>query len=127
MISKKNILATIIILIIMAFIRIMGIDDIPQPMLFAILLLIILYLFIFVFKYKGDKKERVYLLVMTIQAAILVIILVVSVTVQNKYQDISYRYKPIFVTLMAILFLSLIATVYSLGFCKYKNNKFRDK
>ncbi len=76
---------------------------------------------------KGDKKERVYLLVMTIQAAILVIILVVSVTVQNKYQDISYRYKPIFVTLMAILFLSLIATVYSLGFYKYKNNKFRDK
>ncbi len=127
MISKKNILATIIILIIMAFIRIMGIDDIPQPIIFAILLLIILYLFIFVFKYKGDKKERIYLLVMTIQAAILVIILVVAVTVQNKYQDISYRYKPTFVTLMAILFLSLIVTVYSLGFYKYKKNKFKDK
>jgi predicted permease len=127
MISKKNILATIIILIIMAFIRARGIDDIPEPILFAILLVIILYLFIFVFRYKGDKKERVYLLVMTIQAAILVIVLIVAATVQNKYPDISYRYKPVFVALMAILFLSLIVTVYSLGFYKYKNNKFKNK
>jgi len=127
MISKKNILATIIIIIVMAFIRARGIDDIPEPILFAILLVIILYLFIFVFKYKGDKKERVYLLVMTIQAAILVIVLVVAVTIQNKYSDISYRFKPVFVALMAVLFLSLIVTVYSLGFYKYKNNKFKDK
>lgn len=127
MISKKNILATIIILIIMAFIRARGIDDIPEPILFAILLVIILYLFIFVFRYKGDKKERVYLLVMTIQAAILVIVLIVAATVKNKYPDISYRYKPVFVALMAILFLSLIVTVYSLGFYKYKNNKFKNK
>jgi len=127
MISKKNFLATIIILIVITVIRNMDIDNIPKPILFAILLAIIVYLFIFVLRYKGDSKERMYLLVMTIQVALLVIILLILVVIQDRYPEISYNYKPVLIVVMAILFISLIVTVYSLAFYKHKNNKYNDK
>ncbi len=127
MVSKKNFLATIIIFMVISFIRFLGIENIPKPIIFAILLVIIIYSFIFVLRYKGDKKERKYLLVMTTQFALLVIILLIFIIIQDRYPEVSSIYKPLFIALMGILFLSLIITLCSLGIYKYKNNKFNDK
>ncbi|MCY6370619.1 hypothetical protein [Clostridium ganghwense] len=126
--KKNNIIAIVTVFILITAIRIIGIENIPFPMIVIILMLCMTVALLIALKYKGDKKERIYLLVMTILAILLFSILIIAVTIENNYPQISKQYKPIFITLMGILFLSLLITaLINVAYKRNKHNKFKKK
>lgn len=121
---KSNILGIILVFALITIIRIIGIENIPFPIIILILVICMISALVIALKYKGSKKERIYLLVMTILAILLFSVFIIAVTIENNFPQVSKQYKPIFIVLMGILFLSLLVVIFANAIYKY--NK-RDK
>ncbi|KOF55769.1 MULTISPECIES: hypothetical protein [Clostridium] len=106
--ENKNVIAIIVAFVLIAIIKIIGIENIPFPVIIIILVLCSLGMFLSVMKYKGSKKERVYLLIMTILSVLLFSVLIIWVSVDNNYPQISKYYRNLFIVLIAIIFFSLL-------------------
>lgn len=126
--KKNNFLGVVLVFILIAVIRIIGIENIPFSIIVLILTLCIIVAFFNVLKYKGSKKERIYLLVMTILVTLLLSVIVIAVVIQNRYPEFSQTYKPIFIALMSTLFIGLLIAVFFNAIYKYnKGNKTKRK
>lgn len=119
--NKGNIVAIILVFILIVVFRSIGIENIPFQFIVIILILCIVGALIIAFKYKGNRKERIYLLVMTALMTLLASIYVIAVAIDNNYPQISEQYKPIFIFLMAIVFISLLIVAIANAIYKSKN------
>lgn len=63
--KKSNLGAIVFVFIIIGVIRIIGIENIPFPVIVIVLILCMVGAFLIALKYKGNKTERMYLLVIT--------------------------------------------------------------
>lgn len=121
--NKGNIVAITLIFILIVVFRSIGIENIPFQLIVIILILCMVGAFIIALKYKGNRKERIYLLVMTALMTLLASICVIAVAVDNNYPQISEQYKPIFLFLMAIVFISLLIVAIANAIYKSKNKR----
>lgn len=110
--NKNNFFGVVIVFILIAVIRILGIDKLPLPIVVLILVACMIAAFLSTLKYKGNKKERIYLLAMTILVTLLFSTIIIAIVVESKNPELSVMYKPIFIALMAILFISLLITIF---------------
>ncbi|QAA31081.1 hypothetical protein [Clostridium manihotivorum] len=119
--NKKSIPIVMILFVIIAAIRYFPIEKIPFPVVIVILISCMLLSIFSVLRYKGSNKERVYLIVMTILVILLLCTIVMAVIIQNNYPQLSVHVKPIFVSLMAILFVTLLIVVFANALYKSNN------
>lgn len=119
--KKKNILAIILVFIFINIIKAIGIENIPFPVIATALALCMGTALVIALRYKGDKKEQIYLLTMTILMIILAIMFIIAVVIQNNYPQLSEQVKPIFISLMAILFVALLIVIFANAIYKFKN------
>lgn len=117
--KKNNILAVILVFMLIASIRVIGIENIPFPVTVVILVLCMVVAFLSVLKYKGSEKERIYLLLMTILVLLLLSVIVTAVVIEKSDPQLSAQYKPIFITIMATLFFSLLIIIFANAIYKY--------
>lgn len=117
--NKNNILAIILVFILISVIKIIGIENIPFPVTVVILVLCMIVAWVSVLKYEGSKKERTYLLVITILVTLFLSVIVIAVVIEKSFPQISEQYKPIFIVLIAILFLSLLIVIFANAIYKY--------
>ncbi|MCR3758745.1 hypothetical protein KYB31_07025 [Clostridium felsineum] len=112
-----------IVLIITAIIKSIGIENIPFPVTVLTLALLIIGLFILSFKYKISREERILLIVMDSLLALIIAIIIIFVIIQDNYPQISVIYKPIILTVLAILSIILMAVGVFNAIYKIKHNK----
>lgn len=119
--KKKNILAIILVFIFIDIIKSIGIENIPFPVIATLFVLCMGAALAIALRYRGDKKEQIYLLTMTILIIIIAIMIVIAVIIQNNYPQLSEQVKPIFISLMAILFVALLIAIFANAIYKSKN------
>ncbi|URZ01854.1 hypothetical protein [Clostridium felsineum] len=115
--------AIAIVLIITAIIKSIGIENIPFPVTVIALAALIIGLFILSFKYKISREERILLIVMDSLLALIIAIIIIFVIIQDNYPQISVIYKPIILTVLAILSIILMAVGVFNAIYKIKHNK----
>ncbi|KOF55780.1 MULTISPECIES: hypothetical protein [Clostridium] len=125
--NRKNVIAIVIVFVFIFIIRIIGIEKIPFPIIAIVLFLCMGIAFVITLKYKEDKKERRYLLIMTILMTLLSTIFVIAIVIQNNYTQLSDSLKPIFISVMLILFVILLIVIFANAAYKFGNNKSKKK
>jgi type III secretory pathway component EscS len=119
--ERKNFIAIIVVFVVLGVIRSIGIENIPFPVVVMVVILGLGTALVIALKYKGNKKERIYLLIMTILMIMLASVVMLAVVIQNDYPQLSEKVKPIFIGLMAILFVMFLITVYANLIYKFRN------
>lgn len=119
--ERKNLIAIAIVFILLTIIKIIRIENIPFNMILVVLIICVIGMFLSVLKFRGIKKEKQLLKFITLLIVLLIVILMVAVYLENNYPQISNKYKPILVTIMAILFVCLLITLLANVMFKYKN------
>ncbi|URZ17751.1 hypothetical protein [Clostridium felsineum] len=112
-----------IVLIITAIIKSIGIENIPFPVTVVALAALIIGAFVLTFKYKISREERILLIIMTSLLALIITILIIFVIIQDNYPQISVIYKPLILTVLAILSIILMAVGVFNAIYKIKHNK----
>lgn len=112
--------AIILVFIVIAIFRVIGIENIPFKITTIIMISALILAIFSVIRYKGNKKEHAYLIVMTLQLVIFVGTLIIGVILQNNYPSLSDKYKPIITTLIVIIFISLVVTACLNAIIKFK-------
>jgi len=120
--GKKNGWALIFVLAFLAIIRKFGVDNIPFSVVEIIIVLCIFTMIFSVLRFKGNKKERMYLIVMTIILIALMSAVIIAVNIDNNYPEVSIKLKPIFITIIGVLFLSLLIATSANVIYKLKNS-----
>jgi asparagine N-glycosylation enzyme membrane subunit Stt3 len=122
--NNKNVLIVLLLLVSIAAVRFIGIDKIPFLIVSIILILCMSLAVSSVLRYKGSNKGRNYLIAMTIVAVLLICTVITAVIIQNNFPQLSGQIKPIFISLMAILFIILLVLIFSNAL--YKINEVRE-
>lgn len=122
--KNKNFIAIVIVFVLLAIIRLKGIENIPFNLIVFILVICIVGMLISVGRFKGKKKERQMFIVMTLNITLLIAMVIIAVYIENNYPQLSEHVKPIFITLMAILFVTLLMVIFANAL--YKSNKIDD-
>ncbi|MGY0373102.1 hypothetical protein [Clostridium sp. JNZ J1-5] len=122
--EKKNVVAIIVVFVLLTIIKIIGVENIPFNMIIIILTICVIGMILSAFKFKGIKKEKQLLLFMTLLIVLLIGTLMAAVYIENNYPQISNQYRPVFITIMAILFLCLLIAVLANVMYKH-NNRFK--
>ncbi|MCD2349058.1 hypothetical protein [Clostridium guangxiense] len=125
--KKNNIMAIIFVFISMSIIKVVGIENIPFPIIVLALSSCMVVAFIIALKYNCSKIERTFLLVMTTLVTLIAIILITGIFIENKYPQISEKYKPIIVTVIPIIFVIFLMVVVANAVYKFGNNKSKKK
>lgn len=122
--NKKNIPIVLLLLVAIAAFRFIEIDKIPFLIVSIILILCMSLAVSSVLRYKGSNKGRNYLIAMTIVAILLICTVITAVSIQNKFPQISGQIKPIFISLMALLFIIFLVLIFANAL--YKLNEVRE-
>lgn len=122
--NNKNVLIVLLLLVSIAAVRFIGIDKIPFLIVSIILILCMSLAVSSGLRYKGSNKGRNYLIAMTIVAVLLICTVITAVIIQNNFPQLSGQIKPIFISLMAILFIILLVLIFSNAL--YKINEVRE-
>lgn len=125
--KDRNLIGILIAFAIIAIIRVIGIQNIPSPVITILLIVCAIGMLLIAIKYKGDKKEKLYLLIMTIIMILLFSVLIIWGIVDDNYPNLSQQFKPIFISLMAILFVILLIVIFANAVYKFGNNKSKKK
>lgn len=112
-----------IVLIITAIIKSIGIENIPFPVTVIALAALIIGAFVLSFKYEMSKEERIILIVIDSLLALIIAIIVIFVIIQDNYPQISVIYKPIILTVLAILSIIFLGVIVFNAVYKIKHNK----
>ena len=123
--KNKNILAIIVVFLLIGVIRIIGIRNIPSPIIVVILILCIGVGFVSSVKYNGDKTERILLLIMTILLSLIFSLIIIWYIADEKYLQSIGQYKSIYITLIAVLYF--ITLILAITKAIYKYNKKKNK
>lgn len=121
--ERKNFIAIAIVFVLLAITKIIGIENIPFNMIEIVLTICVIGMFLSVLKFKGIKKEKQLLICITLLIVLLIGVLMVAVYIENNYPQISNQYKPIFIIIMAVLFVCLLIALFTNIIYK-SNNKF---
>jgi phosphatidylglycerophosphate synthase len=122
--NNKNVLIVLLLLVSIAAVRFIGIDKIPFLIVSIILILCMSLAVSSGLRYKGSNKGRNYLIAMTIVAVLLICTVITAVIIQKNFPQLSGQIKPIFISLMAILFIILLVLIFSNAL--YKINEVRE-
>lgn len=120
--EKKNFVAILIAFVLLAIIKIIGIENIPFNIIVMVLMICVIGMFVSALKFKGIKKEKQLLICITLLIILLIGVLMTAVYIDNNYQQISNQYKPMFITIMAVLFVCLLIALFANLIYK-RNNK----
>ncbi|MCR3758741.1 hypothetical protein KYB31_07005 [Clostridium felsineum] len=112
-----------IVLIITAIIKSIGIENIPFPVTVIALAALIIGAFVLSFKYEMSKEERIILIVIDSLLALIIAIIIIFVIIQDNYPQISVIYKPIILTVLAILSIIFLGVIVFNAVYKIKHNK----
>lgn len=121
--ERKNFVAIAIVFVLLAIIKIIGVENIPFNMIAIVLTICVIGMFLSVLKFKGIKKEKQLLICITLLIVLLIGILMAAVYMENNYPQISNQYKPVFITIMSVLFVCLLIALFANVIYKH-NNKF---
>ncbi|MGH4120261.1 hypothetical protein [Clostridium sp.] len=117
--KKYNMLAIVLVFILGAVIRSIGIENMPFQVTVVIMIVCMIVVTLSVLKYKGSKKEKKLLLSIAILSILLASVFIIAVVLDNKYPQIFTKYKNVFIALIGILFLSFAVVVLVNVICKY--------
>ena len=122
--ERKNFVAIAIVFVLLAIIKIIGIQNMPFNMIAVVLMICVIGMFLSVLKFKGIKKEKQLLICITLLIVLLIGVLMTAVYIENNYKQISNQYKPVFITIMAVLFVCLLIALFANVIYK-RNNKLK--